>query len=86
MSRRLGGRGSQGTVQCACCGAGPGSSNPGPGSGAINRGLEEDALDSLSGFPIENVGNDRGRRLGMTGGMSGMTGGNVGNDRRKRRE
>ena len=65
--RRISGRGSQGTVQCACCGAGPGSSNLGPGSGAINRGLEQDVLDSLSGFPIKNVGNDRGSGPGGWG-------------------
>lgn len=57
----MGGRGSQGTVQFACCSAGPGSSNLGPGSGAINRALEQDVLDSLS---VDS----RLKMSGMTGG------------------
>ena len=44
------------------------------GSGTITRGLEQDAWDSLAGFPIKNVGNDKE-------GTPGMTGGNAGNDR-----
>ena len=46
-------------------------------AGDINRGLEQDVLDSLSGFPIKNVGNDRGRTSGMTGGNVGHNGGEV---------